>query len=638
MAKIYKKTEGATSPRCPSARACRGVSAHARARTTSSSSAAARRGSRRPAQRPAAGLAVDARRRARHARRADLQAAGPRLRGARPRALGRDYLRGRALIDAVERSGARAAAAHERRRDRRRRASCSARRASARAPSRRGASCSRRAPTTGRSCSPAGRCPACSRPAARRRSSRRSGSCPGERIVFAGSGPLALAFPAQLHHYGANVALVLEAGPPPGPRDVARHGRRGPGNIDAAARRGALPRRAAARPRCRCATAASSSRAEGRRARRGGRARRASTATGASSPAARSGSRPTRSASATASSPRSSCCGSRAATLGYDEDLGGPVAVRRRVDAHERARASSRPATAPASPGSYVADRPRAASPRSARRSTSARSRPTQADARAAPIRAAAARASARSAGRCAPHARASGPGIYELADAGHRRLPLRGGHAARSSTGRSRRPPTSTSSRASRARDGPVPGPQLPAPDRGDDRARATAVRSPSIAVRDRRACPCARCRSARSPTPRSRTTGSSRRCRPTAHARARPGRPPSSRRPLPAETDVARHRRRPGRRRARLLPRRRGRRGRRSRARRAQPRGVGHERRQLPLPDRDPPADRRSTPARSRDRLLAEVRLLRRGRRAVGTLEARARRRRSTCTSPAA
>ena len=39
---------------------------------------------------------------------------------------------------------------------------------------------------------------------------------PGERLVFAGSGPLALAFPAQLRHYGANVLLALEAGPRPG--------------------------------------------------------------------------------------------------------------------------------------------------------------------------------------------------------------------------------------------------------------------------------------------------------------------------------------------------------------------------------------------------------------------------------------
>jgi NADPH-dependent 2,4-dienoyl-CoA reductase/sulfur reductase-like enzyme len=45
---------------------------------------------------------------------------------------------------------------------------------------------------------------------------------PGDSMVFAGSGPLALAFPAQLHGYGAGVALVLEAGPPPRPGDVAR--------------------------------------------------------------------------------------------------------------------------------------------------------------------------------------------------------------------------------------------------------------------------------------------------------------------------------------------------------------------------------------------------------------------------------
>jgi NADPH-dependent 2,4-dienoyl-CoA reductase/sulfur reductase-like enzyme len=45
---------------------------------------------------------------------------------------------------------------------------------------------------------------------------------PGRQIVFAGSGPLALAFPAQLIGYGANVSLVLEAGPAPGPRDVVR--------------------------------------------------------------------------------------------------------------------------------------------------------------------------------------------------------------------------------------------------------------------------------------------------------------------------------------------------------------------------------------------------------------------------------
>lgn len=69
---------------------------------------------------------------------------------------------------------------------------------------------------------------------------------PGERILFAGSGPLALAFPAQLHGYGARIALVLEAGPPPRPRDVARMLRAAPGNLgllrDAIAYRAALLR------------------------------------------------------------------------------------------------------------------------------------------------------------------------------------------------------------------------------------------------------------------------------------------------------------------------------------------------------------------------------------------------------------
>jgi NADPH-dependent 2,4-dienoyl-CoA reductase/sulfur reductase-like enzyme len=54
---------------------------------------------------------------------------------------------------------------------------------------------------------------------------------PGERIVFAGSGPVALAFPAQLHHYGANIALVCEAGPPPGAADVAAMLKAAPGNL-----------------------------------------------------------------------------------------------------------------------------------------------------------------------------------------------------------------------------------------------------------------------------------------------------------------------------------------------------------------------------------------------------------------------
>ena len=54
---------------------------------------------------------------------------------------------------------------------------------------------------------------------------------PGERIVFAGSGPVALAFPAQLHQYGAKIALVCEAGPAPGPADVAAMLKATPGNL-----------------------------------------------------------------------------------------------------------------------------------------------------------------------------------------------------------------------------------------------------------------------------------------------------------------------------------------------------------------------------------------------------------------------
>ncbi|HEY4276833.1 MAG TPA: NAD(P)/FAD-dependent oxidoreductase [Conexibacter sp.] len=69
---------------------------------------------------------------------------------------------------------------------------------------------------------------------------------PGENILFAGSGPLAVAFPAQLHRYGANVSLVLEAGPPPRPLDIARMLAASPGNIgllrDAAVYRGQLLR------------------------------------------------------------------------------------------------------------------------------------------------------------------------------------------------------------------------------------------------------------------------------------------------------------------------------------------------------------------------------------------------------------
>jgi NADPH-dependent 2,4-dienoyl-CoA reductase/sulfur reductase-like enzyme len=55
---------------------------------------------------------------------------------------------------------------------------------------------------------------------------------PGKKVVFAGSGPLALAFPAQLVGYGVGVTAVLEAGPPPGPRAVIRLLAAAQGNTD----------------------------------------------------------------------------------------------------------------------------------------------------------------------------------------------------------------------------------------------------------------------------------------------------------------------------------------------------------------------------------------------------------------------
>jgi len=54
---------------------------------------------------------------------------------------------------------------------------------------------------------------------------------PGHRVVFAGSGPVALAFPAQLAHYGANIVTALEAGPAPRPYDLRRIARAARGNI-----------------------------------------------------------------------------------------------------------------------------------------------------------------------------------------------------------------------------------------------------------------------------------------------------------------------------------------------------------------------------------------------------------------------
>jgi NADPH-dependent 2,4-dienoyl-CoA reductase/sulfur reductase-like enzyme len=53
---------------------------------------------------------------------------------------------------------------------------------------------------------------------------------PGRRMLFAGSGPVALAFPAQLAHYGAAIVEALEAGPAPRPADLIRIARAARGN------------------------------------------------------------------------------------------------------------------------------------------------------------------------------------------------------------------------------------------------------------------------------------------------------------------------------------------------------------------------------------------------------------------------
>ena len=70
---------------------------------------------------------------------------------------------------------------------------------------------------------------------------------PGGRILFAGSGPVALAFPAQLAGYGADIVAALEAGPTPrARRSAARRGRGARQRLAAARRRAATARRCCA--------------------------------------------------------------------------------------------------------------------------------------------------------------------------------------------------------------------------------------------------------------------------------------------------------------------------------------------------------------------------------------------------------
>ena len=97
-------------------------------------------------------------------------------------------------------------------------------------------------PTTARWRFPAGRCPGVlTAGGAADDGVKTQRVLPGRRMVFAGSGPVALAFPAQLAHYGADIALVCEAGPRRRLGDVLRIARAARGNHRSAARRRTLP-------------------------------------------------------------------------------------------------------------------------------------------------------------------------------------------------------------------------------------------------------------------------------------------------------------------------------------------------------------------------------------------------------------
>lgn len=58
-----------------------------------------------------------------------------------------------------------------------------------------------------------------------------SGVAPGRRILMAGSGPLSLAFAAELRSRGANVVMLAEAAPRPAARSLFRLLRAAPGNL-----------------------------------------------------------------------------------------------------------------------------------------------------------------------------------------------------------------------------------------------------------------------------------------------------------------------------------------------------------------------------------------------------------------------
>ena len=415
LAKIYKATIGAPLPpmprlplntarwtggegrRPPSARS----NSMAAEPTTSSSSAAGPPGSRPLPRRPRPGSRSAS---STSGRRSAARSSSSRARAFAsrdPTALGRDYLRGRELIDAAERSGARLLLADERGRDPRARRSCSSRRASARARVAAAACCSRPGAHDRPVVFPGWTLPGVITAGGAQTLVKTQRVLPGKRIVFAGSGPLALAFPAQLR----------------GLRRERRRRARG----RARARRRATSLRLARAPRAatrRCSATPSRYRAAllrarvpaalpaDRRARRGRRPGRAG--------------RPRRRRRRLASGRRHARRRIAADTLclgygffpsvellrlagcdfAYDEDLGGPVVVRRRVAAHDGAGVSAA-GDGTGVAGSYVAiDEGRLAALGAALDLGALA--PADAAERAAPLRRAACGRSSASARRCA--------------------------------------------------------------------------------------------------------------------------------------------------------------------------------------------------------------------------------------------
>ena len=303
--------------------------------------------------------------------------------------------------------------------------------------------------------------------------------------MFAGSGPLALAFPAQLRALRRERRRSCSRpGPRPGPRDAAA----------ARARPRAATRSCCATPpatarRCcalasRCATGASSC---------GPRATAASRSSSTPPSTPTGGSFPAREERVAADAlcvgygffPSVELLRLAGCDFGYDEDLGGPVVVRRRV-----ACARPSPGISAAGDGTGVAGslrRGRRGAARRARRR--ARSRHALGgrggDARRRRSGDVLRRKQAFRAALRRLHA--VGPGIYELAT--DETVVCRCEEVTRAAA----RPRRSTATAdvnvvkgLTRAGDGPVPGAQLPAPDRRDDRARATGVRSVESARRD--------------------------------------------------------------------------------------------------------------------------------------------------------